>query len=149
MKKAEIIAKYDTHQVVLLSTLNQEGLPETRAMINIRHPEIAPHLESYFKRHERLLLITNTSSDKIRHIADDERASLYLFDPNPQSFNGLLLTGRTREVRDEATKCALWHESWKLYYPEGLEGGDFSVLEFLPDSFKFYSQFKVTKGLVE
>ena len=147
MKRAEIIAKYDAHRVIMLSTLNQEGLPETRSMINIRHREIAPHLESYFKQHERLLLITHTSSDKIRHIAADARASLYMFDP--VSFDGLLLTGRAQEVRDEALKSALWHESWKLYYPKGLKGGDFSVLEFMPDSFKFYSQFKVNQGRVE
>jgi general stress protein 26 len=56
-----------------------------------------------------------------------------------------------QEVADTDTLCALWDDSWKKYYPEGRDGGDFSVLEFMPKQFKSYNGngFVKAKGTVE
>jgi general stress protein 26 len=99
----------------------------------------------YFKANRRFLITTNTSSEKIAQIRSDTSASLYAYD---QAFNGLLLLGRVAEATDTETKDALWDDSWKLYYPGGKDGGDFSVLEFSPETYKSYSNFSVKKGKV-
>ena len=145
MTKKEILKFTDGRTIIMLGTINSTGAPEIRALINIRHPEIAPHLTEYFRRDDRLLFITNTGSDKIRQIRANPVASLYCFD---DAFNGLLLTGRVAELTDTATRNALWDDSWKMYYPDGRDGGDFSVLEFTPESYKFYHGFNVKKGKI-
>ncbi|MDR2412680.1 MAG: pyridoxamine 5'-phosphate oxidase family protein [Rickettsiales bacterium] len=145
MKISEILTFFDKQAAIMLGTLNEVGAPEIRALINIRNKDVAPHLTDFFKRNERLLLITNTHSDKIGQIRANSSAALYAFD---QQFNGLLLTGKVLEIADNAVKDALWDDSWKMYYPAGKDGGDFSVLEFIPSEYKSYVDFNVNKGQV-
>ena len=145
MTKKEIVKFIDGRTIIMLGTLDC-GTPAQRALINIRNENIAPHLKSYFADSDRLLLITNTSSDKIGQIRTNPSASLYCYD---DSFNGLMLAGTVREVLDTATRDVLWDDSWKMYYPDGKDGGDFSVLEFMPESYKFYKEFNVSKGRIE
>jgi general stress protein 26 len=145
MDGADIFAFFDKRPIIILSTNGENKTPETRAVINIRNPQVAPHLSDYFKVNRRFLIITNTSSEKIAQIRSDTSASLYAYD---QEFNGLLLLGKVAEVVEAETKDALWDDSWKLYYPDGKDGGDFSVLEFSPESYKSYANFTVKKGKV-
>ena len=145
MKKSDILTFFDKQTDFILGTIGHDGSPEARALINIRHEKIAPHLADFFEKDDRILMITNTSSDKIGQIRANNKASLYAFD---QQFNGLLLTGKIREVLDPSTKNSLWDDSWKMYYPDGKDGGDFSILEFLPESYKSYANFSVKKGKI-
>ena len=147
MTKTEILKVLDNRSFVILTTMNG-NMPESRALVNIRSTVIAPHLAEYFKKNDRILFMTNTHSDKIGQIRANPTASLYMYD---DGFSGLLLTGRITEVTDSATINALWDDSWKMYYPDGRDGGDFSVLEFFPENFKTYSgtNFEKTKGRVE
>ena len=145
MTKREIIKFIDGRAIVMLGTLDH-GAPAMRALINIRNEKIAPHLKDYFAHNDRLLMITNTSSDKIGQIRANGAAALYCYD---DAFSGLMLSGAVREVSDAATRDALWDDSWKMYYPDGKDGGDFSVLEFTPESYKSYGNFTVTKGPLE
>ncbi|MCL2748702.1 MAG: pyridoxamine 5'-phosphate oxidase family protein [Alphaproteobacteria bacterium] len=146
MTKQEIIKFIDARTIVMLSTIDNTGTPVMRALINIRNGNIAPHLVPLFKKDDRLLFITNTSSDKIGQIRKNPAASIYCYD---DSFNGLLLTGHVKEIIDDATKDALWDDSWKMYYPDGKDGGDFSILEFTPEDYKFYKEFSVKKGSIK
>jgi len=146
MNKQDIIKFMDARTIVMLGTIDKSDTPVMRALINIRNAAIAPHLTEHFKKDERLLFITNTSSDKIAQIRANPAASLYCYD---DSFNGLLLTGHVREITDTATKDALWDDSWKMYYPDGKDGGDFSILEFTPENYKFYKEFSVKKGPIK
>jgi len=146
MTGQEIISFIDAQPILILTTMNGAE-PETRAMINIRDANIAPHLTEYFKNNNQILFITNTSTDKIKQIRANDTANIYAYDNN---FSGLLLTGQIREITDTATIDALWDDSWKMYYPDGKNGGDFSVLEFEPKEYKSYSghDFKKTNGPV-
>ncbi|MDR0367197.1 MAG: pyridoxamine 5'-phosphate oxidase family protein [Rickettsiales bacterium] len=135
MTKAGMLSFIDAQHILMLTTMN--GLqPETRALINIRNKRIAPHLVKYFKNNDRILFITNTHADKISQIRKCSAANLYAYDDN---FNGLLLIGEVEEITDADTVNSLWDDSWKMYYPDGKDGGDFSVLEFNPRRFKSYS----------
>ena len=147
MKKSELLSFIDAQPILILTTMNGTQ-PETRAMINIRNANIAPHLTEYFRKYARILFITNTHTDKIKQIRKNLVAALYAYN---NEWAGLLLTGKIREVNDEETINALWDDSWKMYYPDGRDGGDFSVLEFLPENFKSYSgaDFSKKAGKIE
>lgn len=135
MTKTDVLNFIDAQPILILTTMS-EAQPETRALINIRNQNIAPHLTEYFRAHDRILLITNTHSDKIKQVRINPTAALYAYSAQ---WAGLLLTGKIEEITDSETINALWDESWKMYYPDGRDGGDFSVLEFIPENFKSYS----------
>jgi general stress protein 26 len=147
MTKSEILSFLDAQPVLMLTTMNG-GQPETRAMINIRNTNIAPHLAKYFQDNDRILFITNTHTDKISQVRRSGIANIYAYD---NTFSGLLLIGEIAEIADTDTTRALWDASWTSYYPAGCDGGDFSVLEFMPQQFKSYNGngFVKAKGAVE
>jgi general stress protein 26 len=135
MTKSEILSFIDSRPILTLTTMNG-ARPETRALINIRNADIAPHLVRYFKHSDRIFFITNTHTDKIQQVRANGIANVYAFDDN---FSGLLLMGTVNEVRDADIINTLWDDSWKIYYPDGRDGGDFSLLEFIPGQFKHYN----------
>jgi general stress protein 26 len=135
MTKAEILKFFDAQPILLLTTM-AVGVPETRAMNNIRNADIAPHLARYFKGSDRILIGTNTHSDKVAQVRANGSANIYLFG---HDYRGLLLNGKIREVSDRDTLDAIWDDSWNMFYPGGRDGGDFTVLEFVPETFKSYN----------
>ncbi|MDR1696800.1 MAG: pyridoxamine 5'-phosphate oxidase family protein [Rickettsiales bacterium] len=141
MTKSEILKFFDAQPTMSLTTMNG-AVPETRAMNNIRNPKMARHLKKYFRDNDRILISTNTSSDKVAQIRKNPAANIYVFDKN---FNGLLLNGKIREVTDDETRNALWTFSWNMFYPGGRDGGDYTVLEFIPETYKSYRGFGFVK----
>ncbi len=139
----EILKFFDAQDVLLLTTMNGD-IPETRAMNNIRNPKMARHLKKYFAENDRILITTNTGSDKVAQVHKNPTANIYVFD---KSFNGLLLNGKIRKITDRETIEALWTFSWNMYYPGGRDGGDFTVLEFIPETFKSYKGFGFVKKI--
>lgn len=145
MNKQELLRFIKAQTFVALASINEGGFPESRMLMNLQNPAIAPHLTEYFAAHDHVLyLATNTHSEKIAQLARNPKASLYYADTG--HFKGLLLTGESAEVTDRAVKRAIWHESWGVYYQGGMGGGDFSVLCFTPERYKFYSNLSVKKG---
>ncbi len=143
MKKSEILNFFDTQRVVILTTMNGDR-PETRALTNIRNRQVSPYLVEYFAQNNRILLVTSTSSDKIQQIRKNPVAVLYAFDPPSQA---IMLSGKIFEVLDTETKDIVWRDSFISYFPSGRDGGDFSVLEFIPETYKLYGGKE--KGSVE
>jgi len=135
MTKSDILSFIDAQPILTFTTMNGPQ-PETRALINIRNKHIAPHLANYFSGNDRMLFITNTHTDKMSQIRNSRIANVYAYDNN---FSGLLLMGEVEEITDTDTINAIWDDSWKLYYPDGRDGGDFSVLEFIPKQYKSYN----------
>jgi general stress protein 26 len=107
---------------IQLSTVNSEGAPETRAMINLHNKEIAPHLQEFFAQAPagEIYFITNTASAKMAQIAKNNKASVYLY--NAQTYEGIILLGTVGEVTEQKIKDIFWDDSWKIYYPAGKDG---------------------------
>lgn len=149
MTKADIVKFLDAQPILILTTMDAKNTPQTRALINIRNKDISPYLVEYFKTHDRILLMTNTHSDKIAEMKNNDTASLYAYD---NEYKGLSLTGRVIEILDEDIKDIIWNDALLHYYPDGRHGGDFSVIEFIPQTFKTYdgsNHFAKTSGNVE
>jgi general stress protein 26 len=128
---------------VYLSSLDEAGGPETRVLFNLRKHRSGPlssgpaALVDGFASY----LGTNTSSRKVSQLRNDGRACLYYSDN--ARFEGCSVKGRLVEVSDREVRKAVYAESWDMYYPGGLDGGDFSLFRFEPESARYYHGLKV------
>jgi general stress protein 26 len=120
-------------EAVYVTTLDEEGAPCTRAMENLRRVAQYPSARGVWLGHDEDLLTylaTNTSSEKMRHVGRDPRASLYYCLPG--IFHGVMLGGRIEVESDPAVGRALWQEKWTEIFPQGFADPDYSVLRLRP-----------------
>jgi Uncharacterized stress protein (general stress protein 26) len=142
VKQKECLEMMESSRFVYLTTIDSKGFPSTRAMLNLRNKAQYPHLLELYEEEKNPLTVymtTNTSSEKIKEIAETGKACLYFCEPG--SFQGITLQGIVEHVTDKDFRKKVWMEGWKMYYPKGDE--DYSVLRFIPDNLKTYSNFQV------
>ncbi|NHJ14127.1 MAG: hypothetical protein EAX95_10655 [Candidatus Thorarchaeota archaeon] len=116
-----------------LTTIDERGYPQTRAMFNLRNKQHFPKLEPLFLKLENrftAIFSTNTSSTKIDNITKDSKVSIYYCVPD--EWRGVMLSGNIEIVDDAKLKKALWHDGWERYYPKGYDDPDHSVLRLEP-----------------
>ncbi len=115
-----------------LTTIDEDGYPQTRAMFNLRNKERFPHLKSFFEKEGDFTIIfsTNTSSTKIEDISRKSAASVYYCDPD--TWRGVMFGGDIEIVKDDSIKKDLWHDDWVRYYPKGYNDPDHTVLRMRP-----------------
>jgi general stress protein 26 len=116
-----------------VTTIDQEGCPQTRCMFNLRNKHKFPKLIDVFEEHKEdfmILLTTNTSSEKVTHIRRNPAACIYYC--RPEDFHGLMLTGTIEIVDDHRIRERLWHEGWERYYATGPNDPDHTVLRLIP-----------------
>ena len=122
---------------IYLTTLKENGEPETRAMMNLYNREQFPSLKNIllFPPYE-FYFSTNTSSEKIEQIKGNDKSSIYFIIES--KWLGLMFTGRTEIVTDQKIKKSIWHDEWVRYYPgeNGYLNEDYSILKFTADYLK-------------
>ena len=132
---------------IFLSSVNAEGMPETRTMINLANPRLFPKLQSFFAEGFTTYFSTNTSSEKVRQFSVNRNASVYYY--NAATFEGLLLLGDIEIVTDQKIKEGFWHDNWTMYYKNGVHDPDYTLMQFTPHSYKYYNgNFQVTSGKI-
>jgi len=120
-------------EAAYLTSIDEDGFPHTRAMLNLRNRKLYPSQARFCEAHgERPILFftTNTSSKKVAHIRANARVSVYYC--RPASFHGVMLGGKMEIIDDLEIKRALWDSSWKQYYPQGHEDADHTLLRLAP-----------------
>lgn len=132
---AELIKKA---AVACLTTIDPNGFPSTRAMFNLKNSRQFPKLVYFMAKHNDLTLFftTNTSSAKIKHIMNNPKVAVYYCDT--EVYQGFMCQGEIEIVKDKAIKHAIWLDEWKLYYPEGKDSEDYSILKLEPSYIKRY-----------
>ncbi|MDR0510879.1 MAG: pyridoxamine 5'-phosphate oxidase family protein [Rikenellaceae bacterium] len=141
-RQAECLQVMETQQFVSLTTLDLDGCPSTRAMLNLRNRELYPHLVALYAEEPNPLtvyLTTNRSSAKLGGIGRDPQACLYYCEQ--ERFHGVTLQGRVEIVTDNNLRHRAWQKGWEIYYPAGDD--DYTLLRFVPDRLKIYSNFSV------
>jgi len=139
----EALAMTKRVKFVYLSSLDDDGAPETRVLFNLRKVRAkaiesgAAALGEGFGNY----LGTNTSSRKVAQIRRDCRACLYYSDNT--KFEGCSVRRRLIEDEDPAVRKAVYAKSWDMYYPGGRDGGDFSLFRFVPEKVRYYHGLKV------
>lgn len=130
-------------EFVYLSTVD-DGYPETRILFNLlKHREEALSSgKAKVSKDFATYIATNTSSKKVAQMRNDDRVCLYY--SNTTKYEGCMIRGRVREVTDKEIRAAVWTPKWDMYYYGGIDGGDFSLFEFLPEKGRYYHGLKVT-----
>ena len=127
----------DKQSVVFISSVDEEGMPNTKAMLAPRKREGIKVI--YFH--------TNTSSMRVRQFRNNTKACLYFCDK--RYFKGVMLTGTMEVLEDPAYKEMLWQEGDTMYYPKGVTDPDYCILRFTAQKGRFYSNFSSENFEVE
>lgn len=139
--RSEALDLLDTADMALVTTLDLEGRPNTRAMFNLRNRRAFPDLAARFDPGTfTTVFTTNTSSSKLAELARDPEVSVYYC--LPDQFRGLMLGGRMEAVTDPELRRSIWQPGWTLYYPGGWQDPDHTVLRLIPDRIKYYHQLR-------
>ena len=102
VKQKECLEMMESSPIVYLTTIDSKGFPSTRAMLNLRNKAQYPHLLALYEEEKNPLTVymtTNTSSEKIKEIAETRKACLYFCEPG--SFHGITLQGTVEHVTDK------------------------------------------------
>ncbi len=134
MEKSEILAfckqVVEKSKFAYLTTINELGEPETRAMLNLYNREMYPALHAVlpFPPFE-MYFTTNTSSEKMQHIEKNAKSCAYFIIES--DWHGIMLNGEIEIVTDIAVKKKIWQDEWVRYYPgqAGYQNPDYSVLK--------------------
>jgi len=129
----------NTSKAAVLTTIDSEGFPITRAMFNLKNEEQFPEFSEFFNKQENRFTIyisTNTSSSKVDHIKENSKISVYYFDP--EEFKGVMFGGEVEIVNDMDLKSKIWLDWWDRYYPEGLKDPDYTLLKMNPKVARVY-----------
>ena len=123
----------ETSWPAYLTTVDEKGFPQTRAMFNLqnkkRFPKLIPLFEKYRESYT-IIFSTNTSSTKIDDIKSRPAASVYFC--KPDVWQGVMFGGELEIVEDSELKKEMWHDGWERYYPQGYDDPDHTVLRLVP-----------------
>jgi general stress protein 26 len=125
-----VAALLDKATSAIISSVDAEGFPNTKAMLPPRHRSGIREL--YFT--------TNTSSMRVRQYAVNPKACVYFYDS--RSFVGVMLKGTMEVLHDDATKQLIWRDGDEMYYPKGVTDADYCVLRFTATGGRWYGNFK-------
>jgi len=123
-----------------LTTIDERGFPQTRAVDNLRSKERFPKLAGLFKNHEDdlwVLISTNTSSAKVDQIKKNPAVSAYYCEP--REFRGVMLGGLIEVVTDTDLKKTIWQgcpDYWVKFYHKGVNDPDYTILSLYPTHVK-------------
>jgi len=126
-------------KAAILTTIDPDGFPITRAMFNLRNKEQFPEFSEFFENQQNQFTIyisTNTSSSKVAHLSKNPKMCIYFCDT--EDFKGFMLGGSVEIVDDIEIKKKIWLDWWTRYYPEGVEDPDYTLLRLEPKNAKYY-----------
>ncbi len=131
--KQECLKLMETTDAAYLGTIDGDGFPQTRAMLNLRNKKQFGALATVFEGHGEDFLTyftTNSSSTKMSQIKTNPKVSAYFCSPG--TFHGLMLGGNIEVVVDRELKKGIWQDGWEMYYPGGADDPEHTILRLLP-----------------
>ncbi len=127
----------DKQGVSFISSVDAEGYPNTKAMLQPRKREGIKYI--YFS--------TNTSSMRVEQYRENPKSCVYFYDK--RFFRGVMLRGMIEVFEDKESKEMIWREGDTMYYPKGVTDPDYCVLKFTAQTGRYYSNFKSEDFIVE
>ena len=130
----EAIARlFDAQNLSFIGTVDPDGYPAIRAMLRPRH----------FDGIRTIYFSTNAPTNKVRDIAGNPKACVYVCDP--ARFEGACLKGTMELLTDAHHKALLWRDGDTLYYPGGVTDPGYVALRFTAISARRYGDFASTE----
>ncbi|MEK6646775.1 MAG: pyridoxamine 5'-phosphate oxidase family protein [Candidatus Firestonebacteria bacterium] len=120
----------DKATVSIISSVDEAGFPNTKAMLVPRKREGIKHI----------FFTTNTSSMRVKQYINNPKACIYFFDK--RFFRGVMLKGTMKVLHDSKSKKMIWHNGDEMYYSKGVTDPDYCVLKFTAQNGRYYSNFK-------
>lgn len=119
----------DKQSVSFISSVDEDGFPNTKAML-------APCKREGIKI---LYWHTNSPSMRVKQYRNNPKACVYFCDK--RFFRGVMLKGSMEIVEDKKIKHALWKDDYTMYYKDGADGDDYTVIKFTAENGRYYSNF--------
>ncbi len=120
----------DKAKMTLIGYVDSEGYPITKAMLAPRERE---GIKNFW-------FSTNTSSNKVKYMKENPKASIYFVDK--RFFRGVSLVGEIEVLESAEAKERIWRRGDTMYYREGVTDPDYCVLKFTATKGRYYSSFK-------
>ena len=127
----------DTLPIAYISSIDSEGFPWTKAMLNTR---VREGIKTFY-------FSTNTFSIRVAHYKANPKASIYFCDA--EGFKGMMLRGTMEVLTDAASKELLWNDGDEQYYPGGVTDPNYCVLKFTAIDGRFYSDYYPRSFVIE
>lgn len=123
--KQEISALVHSAKNVYVSSVDENGYPNTKAMLSLQRDGLSVY---YFS--------TNLSSERARQFALNPRACIYYCDEH--AYHGLMLIGTMEVCTDAYHRELLWREGFERYYQKGVTDDDYCVYKFTAEKGRYY-----------
>ncbi|MEL7648263.1 MAG: pyridoxamine 5'-phosphate oxidase family protein [Sedimentibacter sp.] len=120
----------DKTNLTIVSYTDYDGFPISKAMLAPRERE---GIKTFW-------FSTNTSSNKVRCLINNSKASIYFVDK--RFFRGVSLLGKVEVLETPEAKERIWRDGDTMYYHEGVTDSDYCVLKFTATKGRYYSNFK-------
>ncbi|WP_200814957.1 pyridoxamine 5'-phosphate oxidase family protein [Scatolibacter rhodanostii] len=120
----------DKQKTAYISSVDEEGFPNTKAMLAPRKRE---GIHTFY-------FTTNTSSKRVSQYRNNSKACLYFCDR--RFFRGVMLKGIMEVLEDAESKEMIWQTGDTIYYSLGVTDPDYCVLKFTACEGRFYQNFK-------
>ncbi len=130
MTREEIIEFIKTKKTSILSSVDEDGFPWSRALIQ---PRLIEGSTLYFA--------TYTSSNKVKHYKNNEKASIYFFEKG-KNFQGVMIKGTMEIITDKEIKEKLWIPFYYKFYKKGVNDPEYCILKFESIEAQWFSNFK-------
>ncbi len=127
----------DKQGVSFISSIDEEGYPNTKAML----PPCRREGIQVFYYH------TNTSSMRVAQYRKNPNACIYFCDK--RFFRGVMLKGSMEVLEDASAKEMLWKDDYTMYYSKGVTDPDYCVLRFTAKTGRYYANFSSESFSVE
>lgn len=127
----------DKQSVSFISSVDDDGFPNTKAMLPPRKRE---GIKIFY-------FTTNTSSMRVAQYRQNSKACLYFCDK--RFFRGVMLKGSVEVLEDAASKELIWRMGDTIYYPAGVTDPDYCVLKFTAQSGRYYANFSSESFAIE
>lgn len=119
----------DNQKIVFLGSVNEQGFPNIKAMLQTRKRE---GIRIFY-------FTTNTSSMRVKQYLKNPKACIYFC--NQDTFIGAMLLGTIEILTDDKSKQMIWREGDEIYYSKGVTDPDYCVLRFTTLSGRIYRNF--------
>lgn len=119
----------DKQGVAIISSIDSDGFPNTKAMLPPRKRE---GIQTFF-------FTTNTSSMRVTQYRENPKACIYFCDK--RFFRGVMLKGFMEVLEDATAKEMIWQEGDTMYYSKGVTDPDYCVLKFTAHTGRYYTNF--------
>lgn len=138
MKKEKIFEFIKKQKTAIISSIDSEGFPNTKAMLS---PRKIDGNDFYFS--------TNTSSMRVQQYLNNKNACIYFYHKGFIRYTGVMLKGEMEVLTDQNTKDMIWHKGDTMFYKGGVTDPDYCVLKFTAKSGRYYCDLKTESFMIE